>query len=168
MAWPTKAEWEDIESNPSNYIGVVEQSAEKDRNKNITIARLRGETFVSIGARFNLTPSRVREVYIGTMRKSVAQDKKRKNGVPIFDTLSVRSRHALFNAGARNDDDVREMFDRLGVEGMSKINNFGRKSMREVAEAYGFKLEQNGVTREQYKRALRIVRAYEEQNKPKT
>lgn len=82
-----------------------------------------------------------------------------------FAHLSTRTQNALKDEGIKTEAELRMAWEMKGPEWLLRIPNFGRKSLNEVKAAYSLQTPPptpKPISQEDYERAKRIVRLYEE------
>ncbi|MGB1215027.1 MAG: DNA-directed RNA polymerase subunit alpha C-terminal domain-containing protein [Pikeienuella sp.] len=153
----------EIRGLPPEVKEIMLECVATERDRRIVQAFLRGEPIMSIA----LCHGRGREVISLVVKKAARRangiQEGRRNGNPVFPTLSVRAENCLWNMGLRNDRDVRDHWSLHDSTKMKQQPNFGRRSLEEIKAAYDLHeppKPTKPVTYAQYLAAQRIVDRY--------
>lgn len=156
---------DEMRRDAENIIAAINESSVKERNKQIAIASLRGESSSSIARRFSIGAQRINQlVHVSAMKAIRERDDKLSDHAKIS-SLSVRAKNALRNLGVKSDDDVVSLLEKeCGIKKLRDSGNFGKKSLAEILEVFGLVYPEKSpmeITEAQYRYALKIVEMYE-------
>ncbi len=146
------------------------------RNAEIACRYLRGESCGELAKDYGLSVGRIAQVVWRSIK--VAQEHRDMTLLvseavgdePITNyTLSARAVNCLQNAGITTRSQLSEIWSARGRKFFMKMPNLGAKSVNEIVKVFDLPTPdviRRVVTRGEYDRALMIVSAFREQNRP--